>query len=170
MIHEVIDRDEFLKNVSETLGKSGKSNRFVTIGATTRKKTKEWGEVWKVTIAQFEIGSSYVDRMRKEHREGKDFKPKRDSYYDDYNENGTVKSLKSDPSKKYIAVWKSALRYLYEVYTDDNGNILEDVTPIGDELDRPRYYKLDNVWYVSGNKQKLITEDYHQFKDFLDNI
>ena len=170
MIHKVIDQEDFLRHVSEQLGMSGKSNRFVTLGAKTKKKTKEYGEVNKVSLVQYEMGSDYVSRKKKPHRDGENFKVKRRPYYQDFNDNGTVRELISDPNKKYICVWKNKIRKLKEVFVDNNGNILDDVTPLYENEDAPRYFKIENVWYVSANGQTIITEEYEEFKDFLDNI
>jgi len=174
MIHKAIGSKDFLDSVSEALEQSGKKNRFCTIKSTTEKKLKDGRVIKKISEAQFEIGSSYTNRMKKPKRQGKGFKPKRKPYYSDYNENGTVRELVSNPAKKYICVWKSKIKSLSETYVDMNGNILDkkdvDVLLPDGQVDSPRYFGIDNVWYVSANGQTIVTEDYEDFKDFIDNI
>jgi hypothetical protein len=86
MIHKAQSQRDFERTVSHSLEKSEKYNRVCTIGSTVMKVTGQ-GKVFKISIAQFQIGSSYVNRKKR--REGEDFQPKRKSYYSDFNENLT---------------------------------------------------------------------------------
>jgi dipeptidyl aminopeptidase/acylaminoacyl peptidase len=170
MIHKAQSLKDFERTVSHSLEISGKKNRFCTIGSTVEKIT-DIGTIYKISIAQFQSGSDYV--TRKKSREGEDFTLKRKSYYSDYNENGTVRFLNRDPSKKYICVWKSQIKSLEEYYTDDKGEVIKKESISGlkeGEPDAPRYYHMENVWYVSANGQQIYGDDYDLYKDFLNNI
>ena len=170
MIHKAQSLKDFERTVSMSLEQSGKTNKFCTLGSAVMKET-DLGKVFKISIAQFQIGSSYLNR--KKNREGNDFLPKRKSYYSDYNENGTVRFLNSNPDKKYICVWKSQIKNLEEHYIDCDGNILKKETISGlqeGEPDSPRYYHMENVWYVSANNQQVYGEDYDLYKDFITNV
>lgn len=175
MIHKAINKDDFLTTVSDTLGVSGKKNRWVTVGYSVEKKAKDGSIIRKICKAQFEIGSSYFNRMIKPHREGDSFQMSgRKPVYNDYNENGTVRSLISNPDQKYIWIWKSAIDSMVEAHIDSNGNILSQVDvdnliPEG-KKDAPRCIKMENVWYVSANGQTIVSEDYGLYKAFIDNI
>ena len=169
MIHKVQSLAEFTRIVSKTLEIAGKSNRFATIGSTVRKETSQ-GHIYKVSVAQFQIGSDYV--TRKVNREDS-FVLKRKSYYSDFNENGTVRFLNSNPDKKYVCVWKSQIKSLEETYLTEQGDIIKKENIPGlveGEADAPRYYHIENIWYVSANGQQLYGVDYEDYKDFIINV
>jgi hypothetical protein len=170
MIHKAQSQRDFERVVSLSLEKSGKINRYCTLGSVVMKET-DLGKVFKISVAQFQIGSSYVNRKKR--RKGEDFAPKRKSYYSDFNENGTVRFLNSNPDKKYICVWKSQIQSLEEHYLDCDGNILKKESISGlqeGEPDSPRYYHMENVWYVSANGQMIYGDEYNLYKDFISNV